>query len=109
MSQKRPRITREHLTVGTMISMYCRSKHHVNTICPDCSELKDYAVERLDKCPFQEGKTTCAKCPVHCYKPSMREEVRVVMRYAGPRTIYRHPAMTLFHLADGRRKKPIKS
>jgi hypothetical protein len=109
MSQKRPRIDRENQTVGAMIHMYCVAKHHVNHLCPDCCELKDYALERLDKCPFQEGKTTCVKCPVHCYRPSMRERIRIVMRYAGPRMTYRHPAMTLFHLVDGMRNKPESS
>jgi aldehyde:ferredoxin oxidoreductase len=108
MSQKRPRITREKQTIGTMLSMYCSAKHHVNGLCPGCTELEEYAFERLDKCPFQEGKTTCAKCPVHCYRPSMREKVKAVMRYSGPRMVYRHPAMTIFHLIDGRRNKPVK-
>ena len=44
--------------------------------CPDCSELLDYATSRLDKCPLQEDKPTCAKCPIHCYKPFMREKIR---------------------------------
>jgi hypothetical protein len=65
-------------------------------------------MERLRRCPFQEGKTTCAKCPIHCYKPTMRERVRVVMRYAGPRMMLRHPSLAMWHLFDGRRKEPLK-
>jgi hypothetical protein len=38
----------------------------------------------------------------------MREKVKAVMRYSGPRMVYRHPAMTIFHLIDGRRNKPVK-
>jgi hypothetical protein len=38
----------------------------------------------------------------------MREKIREVMRYAGPRMIYRHPIMAVFHLIDGMREKPIK-
>ncbi len=37
----------------------------------------------------------------------MREQIRAVMRYAGPRMVYRHPMMTLFHFVDGLRKEPI--
>ena len=59
--------------------------------------------------PFHEGKTTCANCPAHCYKPEMREKIRKVMRYAGPRMIYRHPILALLHIIDGRRKEPIKT
>jgi hypothetical protein len=69
----------------------------------------NYALERLKKCPFQGGKTTCAKCPVHCYKPKMREKIRIVMRYSGPRMLYHHPVLAIFHLIDSRRKQPIQA
>jgi hypothetical protein len=38
----------------------------------------------------------------------MREQVKAVMRYAGPRMLYRHPILTLFHFLDGRRKEPLR-
>jgi hypothetical protein len=70
----------------------------------------DYARTRLRKCPFQEGKTTCAKCPIHCYKPDRREKIRAVMRYAGPRMLVRHPILALLHLiVDNWRKEPLQS
>ena len=59
-------------------------------------------------CPFGEGKTTCARCPVHCYRKDMREKIRQVMRYSGPRMVYRHPVMAARHLMDGRRKEPLE-
>ena len=37
----------------------------------------------------------------------MREKIRTVMRYAGPRMIYRHPAAAVRHLLDCRRKEPV--
>jgi len=43
---------------------------------------------------------------VHCYKPAMRENIRAVMRYSGPRMISHHPLMAIQHLIDKRRKKP---
>jgi hypothetical protein len=101
------RISRESNTVAVMIAGYCRAHHSRGELCRDCLALKDYALERLLKCPFGEGKTTCAKCPVHCYRPGMREKIRTVMRYSGPRMLYRHPLMALRHLLDGRRKKPV--
>jgi hypothetical protein len=99
-----PRLQREYKTVAAMISIFCKSHHKLHDICGDCRELRDYALERLEKCPFGDDKPTCAKCPVHCYKPIMREKIREVMRYAGPRMIYRHPIMAIRHLFDRKRK-----
>ena len=90
-----------------MISFYCHHHHHKNMLCAACVELTNYALERLNRCPFQEGKTTCTKCPVHCYQPAMREKIRSVMRYAGPRMTYRHPFLALTHFIDRMRKEPI--
>lgn len=105
-------MARERRTIEAMIGLYCRGQRHqgrpVRGLCPDCESLRAYAWQRLAKCPFQEGKTTCARCPVHCYKPAMRAQVREVMRYAGPRMLYRHPILTLGHLADGLRKEPVR-
>jgi len=101
-----PRIVREKKTIEVMVGMYCNKYHGTDDeSCPDCSELLDYTASRLDKCPLQENKPTCAKCPIHCYKPSMREKVRSVMRYSGPRLILRHPVLALFHFTDSLRKK----
>ncbi len=102
------RIERESKTIAVMISDYCRD-HHSGKQCPECLELSDYALERLKKCPFQEGKTICARCPLHCYRPDMREKIRIVMRYAGPRMIYRHPILAISHIIDRGRKKPRKT
>jgi hypothetical protein len=102
-------MAREQRTVEAMIELYCQGQHRTTAgLCPDCQELSSYARQRLQYCPFQEGKTTCAKCPVHCYKPQMREQIRAVMRYAGPRMLYRHPIMTLQHMFDGRREEPFR-
>jgi hypothetical protein len=89
-----------------MISLYCHAHHRQAVLCRECAALVDYALEKLKKCPFQEGKTTCARCPVHCYEPSMRATVRTIMRYSGPRMTCRHPVMALRHLIDNMKKKP---
>jgi hypothetical protein len=108
MSNDHPRIARENKTVEAMVNIYCHGQHGTkDELCFECTELLSYTRERLYQCPFQEDKTTCAKCPVHCYKPVMREKIRAVMRYAGPRMIYRHPILTLFHFIDGLREEPI--
>lgn len=105
-----PRMTRERSTVEAMIALYCHQQHGSNNgLCTECETLRIYAGRRLQSCPFQEGKTTCAKCPVHCYKMDMRERIRAVMRYAGPRMLYRHPLMTVKHMVDGLRKEPVRT
>ncbi len=109
MSGSHSRIARESKTVRAMIAMYCRSHHRNGTLCPACAELAEYALQRLRECPFQENKTTCARCPVHCYQPAMRQNIRTVMRYAGPRMTYRHPVMAIQHLLDKRREAPLRS
>jgi hypothetical protein len=109
LTNAHPRMTREARTLEAMIGIYCRDQHCTQSgaLCADCAELLHYAGLRLEKCPFQEQKTTCAKCPVHCYKPARREQIRAVMRYAGPRMMFRHPRLAFYHLViDGRREKP---
>ena len=106
---RHPRLTREDKTIEAMIRMHCREQHHdPDDLCPDCCELLAYARERLSHCPYQEGKAQCARCLIHCYKPMMRDKIRTVMRYAGPRMIHRHPILAFHHLIDGIRKEPSK-
>ena len=86
-----------------MIGMYCHDLHGTSRVelCDACGSLNDYAMQRIDKCPFCLEKPTCAKCMIHCYKDDMREEVREVMRYAGPRMMRRHPVLAVLHILDG--------
>ena len=98
-----PRIRREKRTIEAMITLYCIHHHHQqDTLCLDCKNVLEYARNRLDKCPFQENKPTCAQCLIHCYEPLQREKVRHVMRYSGPKMIWYHPIMALRHLLDQR-------
>jgi len=99
------RISREKKTIEVMINMYCNRYHAgENHLCGECRQLLDYALTRLEQCPFKDSKPTCANCTVHCYKQDMREKIRKVMRYSGPRMIYRHPVLAFHHLVDGRHK-----
>jgi len=103
------RIEREKRTVTAMIYLYCRKRHARKAgLCADCANLLDYALARLDKCPFADGKPTCAKCPIHCYRPVMRKEIQAVMRYAGPRMLLAHPLLAVAHMLDGLKKPPPK-
>jgi hypothetical protein len=105
-----PRIARERRTVKAMIGIYCRKHHGTTTdLCADCAELLDYANRRLECCPFGAEKPTCAKCPIHCYTPQLREKIKTVMSYAGPRMLWRHPWLAIRHLLDGLRKPPERA
>ena len=96
-----PRMQREIQTITLMIQLYCRLEHRSTSIlCPECQQIHDYAMTRLDRCPFQEQKPVCAKCQVHCYQPKMRSAIRKVMRVAGPQMLWKHPILTLRHLVD---------
>ena len=107
MSDDDPRMKRESNTIETMITLSCRDQHDRNDeLCSECRELLDYARACLARCPFREHKPTCAKCPVHCYTPAMREKIKAVMRYSGPRMFHRHPLLAIRHFIDGLRKEP---
>ena len=47
---------------------------------------------------FMENKTFCSNCRVHCYKPEMREKIREVMRFSGPRMLLCHPILAVWHV-----------
>lgn len=92
-------IEQEKNTVRLMVEIYCQGHKHTDKgLCEKCSALLDYAYLRLDHCKFGEKKPTCKKCPIHCYKPAMKEQMREVMRYAGPRMMWHHPIIAIRHL-----------
>ena len=104
---RHPRLARELATLSAMVEIHCHELHgKVDGLCQDCAALLAYATRRLDRCVFGDDKPTCAKCTVHCYSAAMRDEVRAVMRYAGPRMVWRHPVLAVRHLLDGRRPAP---
>ena len=100
-----PRLNRERRTVQVMLEMYCRCHHGPGPLCRECSELADYAARRLDRCPYGEAKPACSRCPIHCYRPDPRERMREVMRFAGPRMLWRHPYLAIRHLIDEKKRK----
>lgn len=101
------RIGREKKTIDKMVRIYCNDRHHsTDAICENCQVLLDYAHRRLDNCPFEEQKPACNHCTVHCYSSNRKLQVRQVMRYAGPRMIYKHPLLALQHVLDKFREAP---
>lgn len=97
---------KEKQIVELMISLYCKKNHKTkNGLCNKCYALNEYAKMRSDKCPFMETKTFCSNCKVHCYKADMREKIREVMRFSGPRMIFYHPVTAIRHLIETKKEK----
>jgi hypothetical protein len=99
------RRAREVKTIDIMIAMYCRA-HHGTPLCDECTELSEYARRRTERCVFGDAKPTCANCLVHCYSHQMRERIRMVMRWSGPRMLVSHPILGIAHKLDGLRPSP---
>lgn len=74
---------REAEILRKFVLTFCRTSHRSGrNLCSECSELLDYALVRLDRCPY-DPKPICRRCPTHCYEPAMREKMRQVMRFSG--------------------------
>ena len=92
---------RESVIVQAMIKMYCDANHESEgSLCEECESLSEYAEKRLLSCMYGEIKPVCKHCPVHCYSPAMREQMRKVMRWVGPRMIFRNPVFAVMHIFD---------
>ncbi len=103
MNKTEKKRQKEQYVVEEMIRLYCwknhpKEKRQEGQMCLECQALLDYAKQRSQKCPFMEEKTFCANCKVHCYKPQMREQIRQVMRFSGPRMLLYHPILAIWHL-----------
>ncbi|NLE84739.1 MAG: nitrous oxide-stimulated promoter family protein [Chloroflexi bacterium] len=91
-------LQQEQATLEQIIGLYCHTRHRTKgSLCVECQELLDYARERVSHCQFLPDKPVCARCPVHCYKRSYREKVREMMRFAGPRLIFKDPIAVVRH------------
>lgn len=94
----RPIVT-EKKTVAAMVRIYCAAHRHGSRgVCVDCGALLAYSHARLDACPYGADKPTCRECPIHCYRPAERAAMKDVMRFAGPRMLWRHPWLAIVHL-----------
>ena len=87
-----------------MISIYCESVHGEKVLCEQCKQLKEYALQRIAHCVFGPDKPTCKNCPVHCYSPKKKEEIKKIMSFSGPVMLYKHPVLAIIHLLKNKRK-----
>jgi hypothetical protein len=93
---------KEKELIPVMIKKYCKGKHKskCGELCDDCKALTEYALFRLEKCPFKVDKGFCSFCRIHCYKPEYRREIKEVMKYSGPRMIFTHPIFAMSHVVQ---------
>ncbi len=94
--------------VERMIRLACEGEHGTaeGTLCDACAALCDYVRARLERCPYGAEKPTCRQCPIHCYRPTERDRIKAVMRYAGPRLLLRGDLAALKHLLHDRTGAP---
>lgn len=81
-----------------MTLIYCKGHKHKDPLCDDCKKIVEYAHKRIDNCRLGDEKTFCSKCTIHCFKEDIRNDVKKIMSYSGPRMIFHHPIMAIKHL-----------
>jgi hypothetical protein len=119
-----PEVVHDTRLLGDFCVIYCKGNHAGReripltsdaatlgvyrkspVVCEECAELLRYAEQRRASCS-KEPKPFCSYCDTHCYKPEMRESMREVMRYSGPRSVmHGHAIDSVRHLIDGRRAR----
>lgn len=94
-------------TIEAMTALYC-GHFHVENECHQCKQFIRYAEQKLDRCVYGEDKPACKHCPIHCYKPEQKNQAREIMRYAGPKMLFKHPMLAIRHLIKATKKFPNK-
>lgn len=94
-----PIIQQEITLIAGMIQLYYRKRGEQAKIAE--GKMLAYAQKRLEVCRFGEAKPTCQHCPVHCYQRDYREQMKVIMRFSGPRIVITHPILCIKHAYRG--------
>jgi hypothetical protein len=98
------RLEREDKTIKSMIRIYCTGEHKSkHGLCTECEEVYAYTTFRISKCPHKEHKPACTNCEIHCFKPQMKDKIKVIMRYSGPKMLIYHPILSFMHFFDTRK------
>lgn len=94
----------QHRHAGQPKTRLCLKTHDVEALadravylCPQCSRLVTHALVKRTNCPM-DPKPTCKRCPVHCYQPAYRTEMKAVMRFSGRKLLLFGRLDYLFHL-----------
>jgi len=99
------RVLREKKTLEIMAMLYCKRVHKTpKPMCDRCREVYEYSVLRISSCPRKSYRGVCKGCTIHCFKDEYREEIKKIMRYSGPRLLFKHPLLAIAHVLDGLKK-----
>ncbi len=93
----------EQHIIEEMIRLYCLKKHRQKNLCPDCQALLDYALGRLERCPFQESKSFCSHCPVPLLQTGNAKTRAGGNAFFRPRMLFHHPVLVVKHMIESNR------
>ena len=89
----------EYKIIKQMVRVYCEKNHHTKDyLCEDCQKLVEYSQLRIINCPHKENKKFCSGCKTHCYKKEMKQKIKTVMKFSGPRMILYNPLIVIKHM-----------
>lgn len=99
---------KDRATMEAIGAIYCRGNHDAaargdDAMCAWCREAIEDTLERALACPHGH-KHNCEDCETHCQRGEAQQNIKVIMRYAAPRMVVRHPVMTFGYL-----RKKLKS
>jgi predicted amidophosphoribosyltransferase len=100
------KLEREKVTILKMVKIYCARFHKPDgELCAECQDLAEYAVECVMRCRYGEDKPACGLCPTNCFSGDSYTRIAAIMRYAGPRMLYKHPLLAFSHIYDAVRRR----
>ena len=96
----------ERKTLTAMRQLYCHDHHAGGTShARNAATLQSMPIAARGL-PFSNGQATCGHCRIHCYRAEARAAIQEIMRYSGPRMLWRHPLLAIRHMRDSLRKSP---
>lgn len=96
---------REKKVITEMVKLYCKKNHKNGELCDECNEILNYSLKRIDHCKFMETKTFCSNCKSPCYNMEMKEKIKQIMKFSGPRMLFYHPLLVIYHIISGLKNK----
>ena len=83
------------ITPGLSTSAFADTNYSINTI-ESLEETLEANKDSINKYQLIK-KSTCSRCPIHCYKKDMKEKIKDVMKFSGPRLIIYKPSEVIRH------------
>lgn len=98
------RLVREKHTIELMIRIFCKGHNTDHDLCNECNSLLQQVHKRIEHCRYGLHKPNCSRCSLYCYSADMRNRIKAVMKYSGPRMLIYHPILVILHLKDAKNK-----